>query len=93
MAGAGLASSDLSQIVAAAHQGRVGDLFVALGVQVWGSFDQQTGAVAVQAEAQAHDEDLLQVASLLTLSNSGRVFAVPPEQVPGGREAAALFRY
>jgi hypothetical protein len=33
----GLASHDIKEIIAAAEQGRVDSLFVALGVEVWGT--------------------------------------------------------
>jgi len=39
------------------------------------------------------DEDLLDVAAIQTVLNSGTVYAVKAEEVPGGGPAAALFRY
>jgi len=39
----GLASHDIKEIIAAAEQGRVDSLFVAMGVEVWGRVSPETG--------------------------------------------------
>jgi len=36
---------------------------------------------------------LLDFAAMHTLSNSGKVFAVQPEKLPGGGDLAAILRY
>ena len=38
-------------------------------------------------------EDLLDLAAVQTLLHGGTIYAVEPEQVPGGGPLAALFRY
>jgi len=87
------AADDLAQIVPAAHQGRIASLFVPVGVQRWGSFDPDAGKVAVHAEAEPGDEDLLDLAAVHTFLNGGMVYAVEPEQMPSYATLAALFRY
>lgn len=87
------ASNDLNEIVKAAFYGRVETLFVALGVQRWGSFDAETNMVELHEEYRNGDQDLLDLAATHTINNSGTVYATPPGDVPGGREAAAIFRY
>jgi len=47
----------------------------------------------VNREPAVEDEDLFDVAAIRTLLNSGQVFAVPAEEVPGGGEVAAILRY
>ncbi len=89
----GLASHDIKEIIAAAEQGRVDSLFVAMGVEVWGSVSPETGKIQVHQELQTGDEDLLDLAALHTLFNSGVVFVVPPEKVPDEEPLAAVFRY
>ena len=89
----GLASHDIKEIIAAAEQGRVDSLFVAMGVEVWGTVSPETGKVQVHQESQTGDEDLLDLAALHTLFNSGVVFVVPPEKVPDEEPLAAVFRY
>ncbi|MGC9529110.1 MAG: hypothetical protein ACP5G2_00605 [Candidatus Bipolaricaulaceae bacterium] len=89
----GQATGDLGEAVAAAWHGRVETLFVALGRQRWGQFDPQTGRVSLHEEAQADDQDLLDLAAVRTLLSGGRVYVVDPEEVPGGGPVAALLRY
>lgn len=89
----GRASSDIHDVVAAAAYGRVAHLFAAVGVQQWGRFDPMENVVELHEEAQPGDEDLLDLASLHTITNSGTVYAVNQDEVPGGDTLAAVFRY
>jgi hypothetical protein len=91
--GPGLTSSNLARVLAAAAQGRVADLFVASDVEVWGSFDPETGTLR-QAEGPAPGvEDLLNLAVLHTMERAGSVHATARDEVPGGGGVAALLRY
>ncbi len=87
------ASADVQETVLAAHHGRVDVLFVALGVQVWGSFDQRTDTVDVHEEPEPGDDDLLDLAAVESVLKGGTVYAVEPEQVPDQAPLAAVFRY
>jgi len=87
------ASNDLEGIVSAAYHGRVEALFVALGVQRWGSFDPETNRVMVHRKAEAGDDDLLDFAAIHTLVNGGTVYAVERKKMPDGPLLAAVFRY
>ena len=89
----GLSSHDIKEIIAAAKQGRVDSLFVAMGEEVWGTVSPETGNIQIHQEPQPGDEDLLDLAALQTLFNSGTVFVVPPERVPDEKLLAAVFRY
>ncbi len=89
----GRAASGLAQVLPAAHHGRVDVLFVALGMERWGRFDPETGAVELRDEPAAGDEDLLDLASIQTFLNGGSVFPVAQERVPGGAPVAAVLRY
>jgi len=89
----GQASTDIQEVVKAAHQGRVADLFVALGVQVRGSFERSTNTVHIDAGTGIGDEDLLDLAAIQTILNGGNVYAVELEQVPDHGSLAAVFRY
>jgi hypothetical protein len=93
LAGAGSeqASSDLKDIIPAAHQGRVETLFVAVGIQRWGSFSLDTNVVQLHEEPEHGSEDLLDFAAVQTLLNGGTVYAVEPEKMP--HKASAVFRY
>jgi hypothetical protein len=80
-------------VVPAAVQGRVDKLFVAVGRQVWGRWNQDAQSAEVSAEKQPGDRDLLNLAAIQTLLQSGAVYALPPGEVPGGGLLAAVFRY
>lgn len=93
-AAAGRASSDIAAIVPAALYGRVATLFVAVGEQQWGRFDPHEQTVQVRSEMQPGDEDLLNLAALHTVVNSGQVYAVRPDEVPAEDSLlAAMLRY
>lgn len=89
----GKTSTDVKESVAAAYYGRIEQLFVAVGLQQWGSFDPQANAVILHPEAEPGDEDLLNSAAIQTLLNGGTVYAVEPEDVPDAAPLAAVFRY
>jgi hypothetical protein len=89
----GLATSDLAAAVKAARFGQVETLFVALGVHKWGRYDAENNRVILEEGPGPEAEDLLDLAAAETLLNSGQVFAVPRDQVPGNGELAAILRY
>ena len=88
-----LATSDLQEAVKAAVIGQVETIFVPLESQKWGRYDAANHKVTLRDKPEPQDEDLFDFAATQTLLNSGRVFAVPPEQMPGGGEVAAILRY
>ncbi len=87
------ATSDLSTTVKAARFGQVETLFVPLGVQIWGRYDEANNKVILDSRPNPENEDLLDFAAAETILNSGQVFAVPREQMPGGGNLAAVLRY
>jgi hypothetical protein len=93
LAGTGRASSQLEEVVPAAMDGRVEILFVPRGVRQWGRFDPATRAVERHAEQNGGSEDLLDRATVHTFLNGGRVYSLPPGEVPGGGPVAATFRW
>jgi hypothetical protein len=91
LAGTEHTSGDLEAVVAAAYEGRVETLFVALGREAWGIFDPTSGRVEQHKEAPFGDVDLLDLAAAHTLSHGRTVHAVEPEQVPSKTDVAAIF--
>lgn len=85
--GTGLASDDLSQILIAALDGRVGTLFLSLDTPILGSFDAENRVVKIGDG----NEDLIETAALLTLSRGGQVFTLPKDRLSS--PVAALYRY
>jgi hypothetical protein len=92
-AGSARSSKDIRKVVPAAAQGRVDQLFVAVGRQMWGRWDQDSQEVTVSEEKAQGDRDLLNFTAIHTLLQGGAVYAVAPGEVPGGGLLAAVFRY
>jgi len=92
-AGSGLASNNIKEIVPASYYGRVELLFVAIGVQEWGSFDSNSNEVRFHHRKEPGNEDLLDFAAIQTFLNGGTVYAVTPDAVPDEPPLAALLRY
>jgi hypothetical protein len=93
LAGASRSSYDLRQIVSAAMEGRIETLLVDNQAQQWGRYDPETGDVELHDSREASDDDLLDWATVQTLSNRGTVYSIPRDQVPTGALAVAVFRY
>ncbi|MGD8255015.1 MAG: hypothetical protein PVF48_11530 [Syntrophobacterales bacterium] len=92
-AGTGRTSCDLKSIVPAAYRGRVEIVFVALGSQRWGTFDQNNQTTELHDIAEPGDQDLLDFAAIQTLINGGSVYAVEQDKMPTDSSVAAFFRY
>lgn len=88
-----LYSNSLDKIIPAAFSGQIESLFIADGVDRWGKFDHDTNKIKFYKDEDIGDEDLLEYASILTLSRGGKVFSVRPDKVPSGGEVAAVLRY
>jgi hypothetical protein len=93
LAGTGLTSCDLEEVVRAAFEGRVRALFVAPHVQKWGTFDTTTETVHIQPLAKHDGEELLNLAAIYTLSNRGEVYFIEPKVRHAQEPAAAIYRY
>jgi len=91
LAGTDHASGDLKAVVAAAYEGRVETLFVALDRQRWGLFDPAAGEVEQHERALFGDVDLLDLAAAHTLAHGRTVYAVEREKLPSGTDVAAVF--
>ena len=87
------AAADITEIVPAAHFGRVETLFTPVGQQQWGQFDAQTGQVQLYETAEPNAVDLLDSAAVQTLLNGGTVYAVNPKEIPDDAAVTAVFRY
>jgi hypothetical protein len=66
---------------------------VAVGVQIWGRFDERTYHTVVLENPEPVAQDLLNLAAVHTYATGGNVYAVPAEEVPGGGVVASVFRY
>jgi hypothetical protein len=93
LAGTGKASSDIRQIVTAAHEGKVETLFVDVHALQWGLFHPEAARVELHDTQAMGDEDLLDLAAAQTLLHRGTVYSVERASVPGDELAAAVYRY
>lgn len=89
------ASDNVEEIVAAAFNGRVDRLVVAVDTQVWGNFNRDTGEVVYYQDGQRKEDylPLLDFAAMQTLQNGGTVFALSQDEMPTKSAIAAVFRY
>jgi hypothetical protein len=93
LAGTGLTSADVSEVVPAAYYGRVDTLFVANGLQRWGYFDPRTAMAYVHDQPARGDGDLLDLAAVQTFLTGGTVYVTDPEEMPADGPVASVFRY
>ncbi|NJM73233.1 MAG: hypothetical protein HC862_25605 [Scytonema sp. RU_4_4] len=93
LTGTGQTSNNIKEIVPMAYYKLVDTLFVAVGIQQWGSFTPESNQVELHQEKEIGDEDLMDFAAIHTLLNGGTVYAVEPELVPENALLAAVFRY
>ena len=91
--GTGRTSSQVDEIVVAGHHGRVKTLFVPVGRQTWGIYDQERPGPEVHEQFQDGDVDLLDLAAAQTVLNGGSIHVLTPEAMPDQGEIAAIYRY
>lgn len=93
LVGSGHTSNSILEVVPNAYAGEVELLFVALGIEEWGTFDLNSKTVELHEKAQPYDDDLLDFAAAHTIMHRGTVYAVKPEDVPGGLSVVAVLRH
>lgn len=91
----GRGSNKLSEVVSAAHHARVDRLFVANGVQAWGSFSPALDSVRLNPSRtpEPGEEDLLNTAAFEAYLKGATVFAVNPSEMPVPGHVAAVYRF
>lgn len=92
-AGTGKTSCDLEEIVVAAHDGRIDNLFVTRDLVQWGEYDFEGRKITLHDDKSATSQDLYDLAAFKTLQNDGRVYSMKPEEMIEGCQIAAVFRY
>ncbi len=93
LAGSEKQSDNLSKIIEAAYYGRVESLFVPIGEHSWGRFDEERDTVHHSSEQRNGEHDLINMAAIKTLTQSGNVYALDKEDMPNNSSIAAIFRY
>jgi hypothetical protein len=91
--GTGIASTDLREVLPAAHTGRVETLFVRSGFQRNGVFDLEGLMVHPSDDPGPETDDLVNLAVTATVTHGGNVHVFEPDEGLGPRDIIALFRY
>ncbi len=91
-AGAERRSITVKEIVPAAWDGRIAQLFLHETAEYRGVFRVETHQIK-KHDTNGDEEDLLNAAAVQTLAHGGNVFVLPGEEMPNGVAAAALFRW
>ena len=86
-------SRGLEEIVTAAADGRVAQLFVASDRERWGTISTGSRQVTAHNERQQGDTDLLDRAAQAGLLTGADVVALPAADLPEGNDAIAVLRY
>lgn len=68
-------------------------MFVALGTQIWGRFDEGKNILIQHENFHPGDQDLLDLAAVSTLTNGGTVYALDTVDMPEETPIAAIYRY
>ena len=87
-----LTSSNLRKVIAAAASGRVRLLFVPASSEQWGLF-QRPETVHIHDKRESGDDELVNLAAVLTLRDGGEVHVVPAGGLREGAGVAAVFRF
>jgi hypothetical protein len=85
--------TDPLQLLEAASEHRVDTLFVATDAELWGAWRNGGPVPEVHPVQQPGDEDLLDVASVLTLRSNGAVHVLAADEMPHQEPAIAILRY
>lgn len=90
----GRATAELSAIARYAVQGRVRELFLAQGENLWGRFDRESGALelAPRGERLLGDDVLDDIAEAV-LMRGGEVLSIDKDDMPAQATVAALLRW
>lgn len=85
--------NSLEKILPAAYNGQIESLFIDLEESQWGSYDHGKNRLKLYDEEKGEAEDMIEYASLLTLSRGGKVFALSSDEIPDSKKIAAVLRY
>jgi hypothetical protein len=93
VAGSGLSSTNPEQILPAASEGRIHNLFVNAAANLWRNFQPTIQTLGLDVLPDQDGQDLLNLAAVETLRHRGQVFVLTAEEMPNHVACAAIFRY
>jgi hypothetical protein len=89
----GRAAARLAGVLPAAHEGRIDTLLVAGDAECWGQYDFAERRLDVRDQPSPDDEELLNLATVVSCVHGADVYALPQEQLPEKESAVAVLRY
>ena len=93
-AASGLATSRLETMVPAAHEGRVGTLFLEEGAESWGQYDSTRQKLDLHSNPGPEDEELLNLLALFSFARGADVYNLSRDEFPEKEgPVAAILRY
>ncbi|MFZ2283779.1 MAG: hypothetical protein WAV86_07885 [Lutibacter sp.] len=88
------ASYQISEIVAAAINGKIDTLFVQNGADEFGVFDKQANRLMFRKKTELNNASLNDLSAVSTFMQGGKVYFLAPEEMPDkGQPMNALLRY
>ncbi len=87
-------SYEVEEIVPAAWQGKIDTLFLSDKLDIFGSYNKETGNVTINDKKEVNNVSLSYMTALKTLKQQGNVYLMDPDDMPiKGPGLNALFRY
>lgn len=85
-----LTSTD--EVVPAAVEGRIETLFISTDEHIWGRYDVTNSEMRLELDGET-PEDLIDLAAVKTLFQSGKVYGMKRSEMPGGHQVVGIARY
>lgn len=89
----GLTSSIPEDVVKAAYEGRISQLFIDRNAKLNGVFSEENFEAEIHTNKEENDEDLVEKIILKTILTDGDVHFLSKEEMPSESSVAALMRY
>ncbi|MEJ1222488.1 baeRF7 domain-containing protein [Sediminicola sp. 1XM1-17] len=87
-------SYEVKEIIPAAWQGKIDTLFLSDKLDLFGSYNKETGHVTLNDTKKVNNVSLSYMTALKTLKQQGNVYLMDPDQMPvKGADFNALYRY
>lgn len=83
----------LQDVIRAAYEGRIEQLFVARGQLLWGHYTAKPQEPVMHKQEEPGDDCLTNQAVVQTILHGGEAYMVDQDKMPAGGEMAAVLRY
>ena len=86
-------TSFLQDVIRAAFEGRVSQLFIAKGTMLWGQYTSKPEEPVIHEEEEDGDDNLTNQVVIQTISHGGQVYLLDAEKMPAEAKMVAVLRY